>query len=219
MQDPWAFGWTQLLTIVGLCITIGIAASGFYTFGRWKREKIEERRIETALDALAFAYESKDVFRYIRGAMSSAHDWEDMPTSPGETQAMRQLRGSYYVVFKRMVQHNDFFARAWKLQPRVMAVFGESAEEIFQRLHNARATIQVASTTLSWDMPLEPASETAENRELRIQLRDDLWGTARTGKDRVKEDLEAFRTGIIHLCKPVVDREFKPNVSKARRAD
>jgi hypothetical protein len=66
MSDPWAFGWTQLLTIIGFTITLGIAVTGFRTFGRWKREKLEERRIEVALDALALAYESKYVFSNIR---------------------------------------------------------------------------------------------------------------------------------------------------------
>jgi hypothetical protein len=43
--NPWEFGWTQVLTIIGFAITIAIAIGGFRTFGRWKRELIE-RRIE-----------------------------------------------------------------------------------------------------------------------------------------------------------------------------
>lgn len=31
MNDPWAFGWTQLLTLIGFVITIGIAVDGFRT--------------------------------------------------------------------------------------------------------------------------------------------------------------------------------------------
>jgi hypothetical protein len=56
MEKPWTFGWTQLLTIIGFCITIGIAIGGFRTFGRWKREKIEEKRIDVAIEALALTY-------------------------------------------------------------------------------------------------------------------------------------------------------------------
>ena len=41
MKEQWIFGWTQLLTIVGMTITIVIAIGGFRTFARWKREKIE----------------------------------------------------------------------------------------------------------------------------------------------------------------------------------
>jgi hypothetical protein len=34
MSNPWAFGWTQLLTISGFMITILIAAVGFRSFAR-----------------------------------------------------------------------------------------------------------------------------------------------------------------------------------------
>ena len=30
--DSWAFGWTHLIAIAGLLITVGIAAVGFRTF-------------------------------------------------------------------------------------------------------------------------------------------------------------------------------------------
>ena len=156
MSNPWEFGWTQLLTVVGFGITTVIAFSGFRTFGRWKREKVEERRIEIALDALALAYESRDVFTYIRGSLSSWRDYEDMPAIAGDSEEARRLRGSYFVVGKRVIEHKDFFNRVWKLQPRVMAVFGEDAQAVFRRLHNARALVQVASQTLAFEMPLDP---------------------------------------------------------------
>jgi hypothetical protein len=38
----------------------------------------------------------------------------------------------------------------------VMAVFGEDAQAVFRRLHNARALVQVASQTLAFEMPLDP---------------------------------------------------------------
>ena len=71
MPTPWTFGWTQLLTIIGFIITMIIAFGGFRTFGRWKKEKLEEKRIETAIEALALVYESKFVFDHIRTEMTS----------------------------------------------------------------------------------------------------------------------------------------------------
>jgi hypothetical protein len=58
-NDPCAFGWTQLLTLAGLLLTISIALGTYRTFNRWKREKIEERRLDVALDALSIAYEAQ----------------------------------------------------------------------------------------------------------------------------------------------------------------
>jgi hypothetical protein len=69
-HNVWAFGWTQVLTLIGFAITVGIAIGGFRTFGRWKREKVEELRMETAIAALAAAYKSKYVFQHIRSPMS-----------------------------------------------------------------------------------------------------------------------------------------------------
>ena len=66
MDNPWAFGWTQLLTIIGFVITVSIALGSFRTFDRWKREKIEERRLDVAQEALSIAYEAQMVFEDIQ---------------------------------------------------------------------------------------------------------------------------------------------------------
>jgi hypothetical protein len=63
----------------------------------------------------------------------------------------------------------------------------------------------VASQTLAWD---EQPGNTADNRALHKQMRNDLWGGGSNDKDRVQESLGAFRKGIERVCKPVVDREF-----------
>ncbi len=101
MADPWLFGWNQLLTIVGFIITSVIATSGFRTFNRWKREQIEERRIETAIEALSLAYESKYIFDAIRSPMSFGYEWKDMPKEPVETDAQWDKRGPFYAIARR----------------------------------------------------------------------------------------------------------------------
>ena len=58
-MDPWAFGWTQLFTIAGLLMTGGFAIAGLRTFDKWRREILEEKRIDIAFEALSIAYESK----------------------------------------------------------------------------------------------------------------------------------------------------------------
>ncbi|MGA8356506.1 MAG: hypothetical protein WB772_04045, partial [Xanthobacteraceae bacterium] len=113
-------------------------------------------------------------------------------------------RGSFWIVGKRVSDNSDYFVRVWKLQPIVMAIFGEHMEDVFGKLHDARAMIQVASQTLTWD---PPPPNTEDNRKLGQQLRNDLWG-GKKEMDRVGQSLEAFRGGIEKVCKPVVDREF-----------
>ncbi len=194
-----------VLTLLGFGITAVLAVMGLNTFEKWKREKIEERRIETAIDALALAYELKIVFRSIRSSMSSEVDYEKMPIIEGETSAQRSARGSYWVVGRRVYDNKGYFDRVWKLQPVVMAIFGEDIEIVFGKLHEARAMVQVASQTLTWDAP---PSNTEDNRVLHRQLRTDLWGGGSNDVDRVQLCLDEFRGGIERVCKPVVDREY-----------
>jgi hypothetical protein len=67
---PWTFGLTQLLTVVGL----GMATLGLRTFGKWQREKIEERRIDLTLEALSLAYGSKAIFGHIRSRVMGEYE-------------------------------------------------------------------------------------------------------------------------------------------------
>ena len=138
MASPWDFGWTQLFTIVGLVMTGCISIAGLRTFDKWKREKLEERRIECALDALSIAYHTKHIFDYVRSPMSSSYEWEEMPGKPGEPEERRAKRGEYFAVLKRIEKTKDFFDSVWKLQPRFITLFGAETEETFLILHKAR---------------------------------------------------------------------------------
>src|SRR5262249_11775350 len=157
-MNPWTFGWTQLLTIAGFIITIVIAIGGFRTFNRWKREKIEEKRIETAIEALALVYESKFVFDHIRSPMAFGYEWADMPDNYGEP---RDERGSFYAVLKRIKANKEFFDRAWKMQVRCTALFGPHLEEIFLLVHRARRQIEVSAWMLLKDP--EPTNKSEDN--------------------------------------------------------
>jgi hypothetical protein len=200
MSDPWAFGWTQVLTLLGFTITVGIAISGFRTFGRWKQEKLEERKIELAFEILALAYESKFVFDAIRSPASFGYEYEDMEKRPGESQAEWDARGPYYAILKRIGAHKDFFERIFKIQPRCMAVFGEKAEEIFLLLHKSRREIEVSAQMLGWREGFNP--------EQQEQMRRDIWDHGDLENDKVGVKLLRFRKSIEGLCGPIVDREY-----------
>jgi hypothetical protein len=211
MTDPWAFGWTQLLTIFGMIITVIIALGGFRTFGRWKREKLEERKIEIAFEALSLAYESKFIFQNIRSPMASGHEWKDMPERPGETEHERNSRGGYYASAKRIHDHRDFFERLFRIQPRVMALFGAENENVFLLIHQARRTIEVAALMLAERVGERHEPNDDSTKELYEQMRVDLWAAGaqyvKEG-DRVGRQLQLFNNTIEALCRPVIDREY-----------
>lgn len=208
MSDPWAFGWTQVFTLFGFMITIGIAASGFKSFNSWRREKIEEKRIDVAIEALSLVYDSRRVFNHIR-SQATAFDFEDMPVKPGEDVNDRFMRGIYFAVVKRIEGHRDFFKRLSALQPRFMAVFGPKSEKIFETAVEAVIKIQVAAEAMMGETaPLELNDEV--RRKYRRQLRAECFGRSNTSpeEDSVGQMIDEFRNGFETLCRPVVEREY-----------
>src|SRR3954471_15457892 len=88
--------------------TIVIAIGGFKSFGRWRREQLEGKRIDIAIEALTMAYRTKFVFQNIRALMAMSNEWEDMPKLEDDTDNKRMQRGSFYAVFKRIQRNKDY---------------------------------------------------------------------------------------------------------------
>ena len=214
----WTFGSTELLALIGHLVTIlgfalaaWVALRGIRTFEDWKKEQVWERRIEIVVEALALTYESKYVFESIRSPMSFEHEWQDMPKLANETDEQWGKRGPYYAVRKRIVDNKDFFERAFKLQPRCMALLGPKVEHIFMLMHQARRRIEVSSEMLAWKVhnPTGPMQE--QNPGWWDQLRIDIWHTdgMPIEKDTVGRMLLDFRSQMEALCRPIVDKELK----------
>jgi hypothetical protein len=203
--------------MIGFAITIGIAVGGFRTFGRWKREKLEEKKIEIAFEALSIAYETKFIFQTIRGPMSFEYEWKDMPTIEGEAEENRRERGPFFAILNRISSQKEFFERAWKLQPRFMAMFGPQSENIFIQLHQARRNIQVsASMLMRPDMHRNKGNWNENRQRQQRQMEGEIWegmDEIYPGTDRVSKGLKRFEDEIVQLCRPVVDREFRTPTS------
>ena len=211
MGNPWAFGWTQLLTLIGFAITIGIAVGGFRTFGRWRREKLEERRIEAALDALTIAHETKFIFQNIRSPLTEGYEWADMPQWDGDTDEKRQRRGPFFASIKRINANKEFFERVWRAQPRCMALFGPKVEETFLKLHQARRHIEVGGQMLAQRANESHNEDTDDTRRLYEQLRRDIWdhGNFEPEKNRVSKLLTEFVAEVIAFAEPVIEGEYR----------
>lgn len=203
--DPWAFGWTQALTLLGFAITIIIALGGFRTFNRWKREKIEERRLESAYDCLTLAYESKWVFGNIRSPLTMSYEYADMPKTPGETDDKRKRIGIFYAVFKRIENNKEYFERLWKAQPRAMSIFGPEVEDIFVLAHEARREIEISAMSLREQVEDADFGDKS-NAEFYKQCRRDIWdhGGYEADKDKVGKKLNDFRTKTEKFFRPIV---------------
>lgn len=205
MDNPWAFGWTQLLACGGLLLTAAIGGFGLRTLNKWRREKIEEKKVDLAMDAISLAYESKGVFEGIRAPSVSTSEWDDMEVFPGEAPSERDRRGSYYAKMKRLQYHREFFERAYAMQPRCRALFGAEAEDAFDKLHEARRAIEVACEMLTHHI-----KRPEDDEALWFQLRADILGGggfAAKAKEpkRVDKMLEEFRGEVERLCRPSLE--------------
>jgi hypothetical protein len=213
VNDAWLFGWTQLLTIVGLGMTGVISFTGLRTFGKWRRESIEERRIEAAIDALSIAYHSKYVFDNIRGPMIFSYEFVDMPIRHGESDQKRAQRGEFFAVLKRIERNKEFFDSVWKIQPRVMALFGPETEGIFLQLHEARRNIEVSAGLLFQHYVDElELGRNADTKRLRDRQKADIntaYADFEETGSKVSAKLEAFRDRMEVLCRPVVERGYR----------
>jgi len=209
MSDPWAFGWTQVLTIVGFLITIAIAIGGFETFGRWKRQKIEERRIDLAFDALSLAQESKFVFGRIRDPNGFEGEWKNMPVKEGESQEDRDRRGGSYAILRRLNADANYFERVGLFQPKAIAAFGTAAEVAFAHLAKAHDLVNDAAIQLTWQLPVHPENKSEEDFAMRMRLRGHLWAGFRQ-PDIVEQELVAFRSTMENVFRPVIERQFRP---------
>jgi hypothetical protein len=200
MDNPWAFGWTQLFAGAGLILGV----FGLRTLNKWRREKIEEKKVDLAMDAISLANESKGVFEEIRSSLLSTSEWDDMEVIPGEDRGERDRRGGYYARLKRIRHHAEFFKRAYAMQPRCAALFGVEAEDAFNKMHKARRWIEVACEMLAHDI-----KRPEDDRDLWFQLRADILGGSVTSlakePKRVDNLLEEFRAEVERLCRPSLE--------------
>jgi hypothetical protein len=149
------------VTLIGFVVTIVLGIIGFSTFGRWRRQEIEQRRMDIAFEALNIAYKTRHVFDHIRGAMIYGSEWADMPQVFGDDDHKRTRRGSYYAIRKRLEAHKEFFESVWEVHAKCMAMFGPQVEEIFLELHQARRGVEIAIEALIRhldDAPMTPES-------------------------------------------------------------
>jgi hypothetical protein len=199
------------VTLLGLVVTVFIAWLGFRSFDRWKREQLEDRRMEIAFQALKLAYECTFVFDHIRSAFIEPYEWAKMPQRPGDDESRRSTRGSFYAIMKRIEANKDFFKAVSEIQPACMAMFGVEIQDSFLELHKARRQIEVACQMLSEHMDEIPQIPDPQ-KALWQQLRADLNGAkppfAPEG-DRIGKRLTEFKQGIEDACLPVVRHRMK----------
>lgn len=180
------------VSLIGIVAATTVAIRGLKTFATWKREKLEERRIDIAVEALSIGRESKYVFGRIRDPNGFEGEWRSMPVREGETEDERRMRGPSYATLVRLNTDKEFFDRVSRFLPKAVALLGETVEGIFEKLEIAESRVRDAALQLSWQLPVHPEARSEEDFAHRMQLRADLWAGF-SSPDRIEKELEAFR--------------------------
>lgn len=213
------------VSLLAVLVTAVIAGFGFRTFDKWKREKIEERRIEVSIDALAIAYEAQFVFEAVRSRFHSSAEYEDGHDEWGSERADDPIRVTLqegqrtpYVVLKRLQRHEDFFEKVRKIEPLSMAVFGAATQEIFGLLYTARTRLESEAKSLFEEERFEIDREDTESRERRRELRSSIFASPNEKKegDRIGEGVREFTKQIEEICRPIVDQQFRGRASRKK---
>jgi hypothetical protein len=196
------------VALFGVIVTGCFAFAGLRTFNRWKRKKLEEKRIDVAIDALAIGFEASIVFDDIRTRFARVHEYADMKIARNDQTSQQQ--GGPYAVLKRMEAKQPFFDKALSLEPKFVAVFGRDKDGIFELLFSARRQVIVTAETLIEDDRIG-LPENAETRAQRVKWRKQIFASPGTvdPEDEVGRLLQRFRDEIEKLCRPIVNRSFK----------
>jgi hypothetical protein len=152
VSNPWEFGLTHALAILQICVTLALAAIGLRTFAKWRREKIEERKIPLAEDALRLVYKARSIFKDVRRPYLNDLEEEEFAGKPeGKATRMAQIRFAKYT---------DDFTELELTNLKLQAYFGRR-ESFFRNIETAHQEVLEASSSLL----MVPETELPEERK------------------------------------------------------
>jgi hypothetical protein len=197
---------SPVVSLIGIVAASIVAICGFKSFERWKREQLEEHRIDLAIEGLAIARESKYVFGRIRNPHGFEGEWRSMPVREGESERDRNRRGSSYATLVRLDTDKDFFERVSRFLPKAIALFGDRVESIFERLAAVENQVRDAAMQLTWQLAVHPEKPSVDDFNYRMELRAALWSGFAGEKDRMEDELSTFRSEAEKLFRDVITK-------------
>lgn len=139
MNIDWSATGSMLsgsATWAGALAVVYAARTGANSFDLWRRQKIEERRIEVAERILSLAYRLADDAQAIVSRGYFGHEYDDAEKKLDNEQdgwrmfddAKQKRMRSAQAYMQRLVRHESEFKEVWTLKPTALAVFGKSVE-------------------------------------------------------------------------------------------
>jgi len=202
--------WTdfgELIKVLGSIATGGAAVTGAIVAWRglekWRAETIGKKRYELAAAALADFYEMNEIIRTSRSAFVLAHEISSIDGVPEKI-----ATDSTYAPERRLLEHQEFFARFRARKHEFAANFGKEAAIVFDDMWRIRLEINWAVDGM------------LKNKEIRNSRRPDdveLWLSwhrvafkdSDETKDKILPRLDKILTEVEAICRPAIETQLR----------
>lgn len=193
-------GWA---TLVGAAAVIYAARVGANTFAAWKRQKVEERRMDAAERVLTLAYRLRYNFADVRRRGMFAYETTTAEKRLDETisgwrtkeHAERQRLTTAQIIMNRLSYHAQDWQQIWELKPLALALFGTEVEADLHKFWEQYVAVEVSASSY--------AEDSGTDKEFTISLRRDLLGgkddTIGPALDSAVKDLEEKLLPVLRI--------------------
>ena len=217
MSISWLATGTMLTGwgTVGSAIAIGIATfAGRRALSDYRAQKLTDRQIFVAENALTAAYAAQDAVEGIRGRWMPAaelHATEEQLKDLGmDLDGMSEAEKSAYlqrgVIYRRAEFFKADFDAIFAAIPAVRAYFSQTSVDALKQFPRARNRILTSSDML----PMMASGDDREDRELYRSVRSDVFGLGGTEeKDQIQDLLQAAMEKLENELLPIVRPENK----------
>lgn len=177
MMQGWA-AWAGVLAV------IYAARRAADTFGTYRRQKQEDRRIDAAERVLTLAYRIKADLEASRSPMGLGHEHSQAHERLKEAQwylalgdGERSRSQSGQIILDRLERERATWDEVFSTMPLARALFGEAVEEQLRTLYRQVRAVQVSAQMYRDRMGTDEA-------EFRSKLERDMWAMGEPDADR-----------------------------------
>ncbi|HWU62501.1 MAG TPA: hypothetical protein VN112_10800 [Ensifer sp.] len=172
------------------------------------RSADRKRKQDLAETVLAGFHQAEAILRTVRSPMSYLSEAEGRPKEGPESESTAKLRDTYYVILSRYDKNRKEIADLLALRYRMVAWFGQSADEPFQKLHQSlHYVITAAQLLVLWSADAEGFR--ARNLELWQNMEGDIWWGAKD-PDRVAVLIAESVAEMELICRPILAEVVLP---------
>jgi hypothetical protein len=161
----------------------------------YKRQRLIDREIDAAEQALTAAYRAFEAVSSMRGRFIYAHETEATESALRDAgmplEAMAKGEKSAYVtrgvIYRRAEFFRQDFDAVFECIPLVKVYFGQEAANWLQEFPRARNRMLSSADMLP---TVSAAAESLEDRELAVNVRRDIFGNRDDQPDEIRDTIK-----------------------------